>query len=110
MCGQTAQVRPARAEELPAALQAMQCVQVRCPSCGTRALAGTTGLLLCHPAAQQFWRAHSRIQTLPERPLEYEGRPAYLTSFRSRTDNASLDLISDRESYEVLALVEGAGA
>jgi RNA polymerase sigma factor (sigma-70 family) len=103
-CGRTAPMRPARAEELPWSYQSIQCVQARCPSCGTRVLAGATGLLLCHPAVQQFWRAHPRLQTLPERPLEHEGRPAYLSSFVSLRESAQLDLIWDRETCALLTI------
>lgn len=107
-CGRAAQAYPATSSEaLPAPLQGMRCIRVVCQHCGTTALAGVSGLALCHPQVQQFWRAHPRMHTLPERPLEYEGRLAYLTRFLSKTDSATLDVISDRETCEILTIAEG---
>jgi hypothetical protein len=106
-CGQAAQVYPAATGALPPPLQGLRCIRVVCQHCGTTALAGASGLALCHPEVQQFWRAHPRMQTLPDRSLEYEGRPAMLTRFLSKTDSAALDVISDRETCEILTIAGG---
>lgn len=54
------------------------------------------------PEAQRFWRRHPRMQALPVTELEFEGRSALHTGFVSRDDTARLDVIADRETYEVL--------
>jgi RNA polymerase sigma factor (sigma-70 family) len=76
-------------------------IRVSCGYCSATYTAGLCGLVLCHPEAQRFWRAHPRIVTLPDREIESDGRPAILTSFVSRDRTARLDIISDRETFAV---------
>jgi len=40
--------------------------------------------------------------TLPNRALDYAGRPATLTTFASRDEVAQLEIISDSETFDVL--------
>lgn len=56
------------------------------------------------PQGQAFARTHPRLRLLPSRSIEFAGRPALVTSFVSVTENASFEVISDGETYEVLAL------
>ncbi len=73
-------------------------LRVTCESCSTTYTAGLSGLVLCHPETQRFWRTHPRIVALPDQAIESDGRPAILTSFVSRDRTARLDVISDRET------------
>lgn len=52
-------------------------------------------------------RAHPRVHQLPYRTIEYAGRLAIVTRFESVTDSASLEVISDYETYEVLRIYGG---
>jgi RNA polymerase sigma-70 factor (ECF subfamily) len=106
-CGQVAPARMAQEEDVPEPFRAMRCIVVRCSACGRIAITGATGLILCHPQVQQFWRARPRLQTLPERSLEHQGRPAYLTSFASLRDSARLDVLWDRETCAILTIAGG---
>lgn len=77
-------------------------MRVSCPTCGARYTASFSGLILCHAEVQRFWRAHPRMLTLPNRALDYGGRPATLTTFASRDEVAQLEVISDSETFDVL--------
>ncbi len=114
-CGRTAPTRIQIPEEFPAWMRAMEdmrmwihypdnrYVAVACEHCTSSSVTSLEALILESPAGQQFLQAHTRIRTLPSRPLEYQGRPALLTRFESITNTASLEVISDYETYETLA-------
>jgi hypothetical protein len=55
--------------------------------------------------AQRFWRRHPRMRALPARKLDFAGRPALLTGFESLDDGARLELISARDTYEILRVM-----
>ncbi|HEV8194347.1 MAG TPA: hypothetical protein VGP82_23090 [Ktedonobacterales bacterium] len=74
---------------------------VTCGSCSATYTVGLSGLVLCLPEAQHFWRTHPRIVTLPAREIESDGCAAILTSLVSRDRTARLDVISDRETFAV---------
>ena len=79
-----------------------------CSSCGRRGGASAWHLALDTPTAMRFWRRHPRMRALPIRELAFDGRPALLTGFESCDGNARLELVSARDTYEVLR-VEGEG-
>jgi hypothetical protein len=56
------------------------------------------------PEAQQFWRAHPRLCTLPTCHIELNGIPALMTRLRSVTGEAGLDIISVRDTFEIIGL------
>jgi RNA polymerase sigma-70 factor (ECF subfamily) len=87
----------------------MRALVVTCGYCGLRNVQSHAGLVLASPQGQAFWRAHPRIRLLPEREIETQGRAALVTSFASLVDGARFDVISARETYEILA-VHGAEA
>jgi RNA polymerase sigma factor (sigma-70 family) len=56
------------------------------------------------PETQRFWRLHPRMHILPERPLAYAGAPAVLTRYQSLPGPAALDIISGRNTFDILAV------
>jgi RNA polymerase sigma-70 factor (ECF subfamily) len=76
----------------------------RCPHCLSASFGNVEGLMLCSPQAQQFWRAHPRLRTLPTQRLELHGRTAIMTQFVSVTDSATLEIVSAADNYQILAL------
>jgi RNA polymerase sigma factor (sigma-70 family) len=82
-------------------------ISIRCPSCRNSCLTTLGGLVLALPEGRQFQQAHPRIRTLPVQQTEAEGRPALVTRFESVTDSATLTVISDYASYEVLRIYGG---
>jgi RNA polymerase sigma-70 factor (ECF subfamily) len=75
---------------------------VTCGYCGLRNTQSHAGLILASAQGQAFWRTHPRIRLLPEREVEIQGRAALVTSFASVTDGARFEVVSARETYEVL--------
>ena len=63
---------------------------------------GASALFL--PETQRFWRLHPRMHVLPERPLTYAGAPAVLTCYQSLSGPAALDIISGRDTFDILAV------
>ncbi len=79
-------------------------VHLRCGSCGPVSWVTLSGLARHLPDARRFWREHPRIRTLPERAVEVDGRSALVTTFESVTEIAKLDVISARDTFEVLGV------
>lgn len=79
-------------------------LHIRCPSCQAMTHATLQGLVLDLPEAQQFWREHPKLRTLPEIEVEIDGRPALVTTRESLGDQARLDVISASNTYQVLGM------
>ena len=75
---------------------------ILCP-CGYQDITPLWHLTLDLPATHRFWLAHPQMHALPERALEYQGRPALLISFASLTDAGRTDIICDATTYASLA-------
>jgi RNA polymerase sigma factor (sigma-70 family) len=82
-------------------------VSVICSHCESINCITLEGLTICLPEGRNFLRAHPRVRQLPYRTIEYAGRLAIVTRFESVTDSASLEVISDYETYEVLRIYGG---
>lgn len=103
-CGSSIALRTFSPEAKPAHLRGGRGVHGRCAACGCLADQGLHGLLLMTPKGREFWRVHPRIQTLPTRGIEVDGCAALLTRLESMTDNAALEIICLRDTFEVLAI------
>ncbi|QBD76214.1 RNA polymerase sigma factor [Ktedonosporobacter rubrisoli] len=77
-----------------------------CRHCGYVEINGLPHLTLDTREAHQFWRKHARMQWLPERAIDFAGRPALVSSFRSMVDAAQLDVIIDQATLKVLSIHE----
>jgi RNA polymerase sigma-70 factor (ECF subfamily) len=75
-----------------------------CAPCGQGGRMRLSNLVLYLPQAWQFWHDHPRLRLLEERLVEYQGRDALVTSFRSMTDPVQLDVVLAQQTYEVLCL------
>jgi hypothetical protein len=71
---------------------------VHCCSISWRMLAQS------HPQVWQFWQRHPRMYTLPPRNIEAEGAHAVVTGFRSSNSRAGVDVITLRNSLQVLGV------
>ncbi|MBO0783952.1 MAG: RNA polymerase sigma factor, partial [Ktedonobacteraceae bacterium] len=85
-------------------LQDERLVTVVCDYCHSLNYLALHELVMYLPQGRTFARTHPRIRLLPSRSIEFAGRPALVTSFASVTDSASFEVISDFETYEVLAI------
>jgi RNA polymerase sigma factor (sigma-70 family) len=107
-CGQLLPVRTYAPSELPGPQSEWYGVYIQCPTCGGGDTTPLSHLTLDLPDTRQFWRKHPRIRSLPKQEIEFAGRPALLTGFESVTDQARIDVISARDTLEVLHVNEAA--
>src|SRR5437588_1633165 len=115
-CGRRLPVRIIRAENLPDWVQSYdeaagwartyykydRLVAIYCESCRDSYRSVLEYLVLGLPEGQRFLQSHPRIRTLPNQEIETEGRLAIVTRAESVTDNATLTVIADYETYKVL--------
>jgi hypothetical protein len=59
-------------------------------------------LTLQTPSAVRFWQRHPRIRALPIREVMFDGRAALVTGFESAQDTTRIEIVSARDTYEVL--------
>jgi RNA polymerase sigma-70 factor (ECF subfamily) len=112
-CGRLLPVRREQAPQVVAALDDRSSapgVHVHCERCDATCSMRLSNLTLYLPQAWQFWRAHPRMRTVPDRAVEVDGRAALVTRFQSATGGAYLDVVTDRATYAVLGVHDGAGA
>ncbi|HEU4781926.1 MAG TPA: RNA polymerase sigma factor [Ktedonobacterales bacterium] len=83
-------------------------IAVICPRCGHIDGASPWHLALDTVQAIRFWRRHPRMRALPVRTLDFAGRPAVWTGFESGSDHARLDIITARDTLDVLHTSESA--
>ena len=83
-------------------------IHMTCAACGVIWDNATPWhLTIDTPEALQFWRRHPRMRALPTREIEVDGRLALITGFESLDDHARLELVSARDTYEVLRAFGG---
>ena len=68
-----------------------------------------SNLTLYLPQAWQFWRAHPRLQILPDRDVELDGQEVIVTRLQSVTGSAHLDVIAARDTFKVLRVHDATG-
>lgn len=78
-----------------------------CPGCEVGDIETWHSLTLSLPEARRFWREHPRMRFLPGRAIDVEGHPAVLTGFESLTGGARLEVVSLRDTLQVVR-IEGA--
>lgn len=81
-------------------------VYLHCTFCGYEEWNGLPHLSLDTSEAQQFWRKHPHMLWLPAYEIESSGQPAFISSFRSLTNKAQLDIICHATTLEVLSVHE----
>jgi RNA polymerase sigma-70 factor (ECF subfamily) len=104
ICGRPVSARMGMPDYVPPAIRHLHGVYIACDSCGYANDLTLTGLALWSPEGRRFWRAHPRLRALPEREVESAGRAALVTSFESVVDAARLDVVSARDTYEILSV------
>ena len=108
-CGKPTTMRLMRPVETTSKFQGAEGAYARCSHCRTVSYANLRGLVLCAPQVQQFWRAHPRLRTLPDRHLQLHGRAAVVTRLASMTTKAELEIVSAADTYETLDIYETQG-
>ncbi|HKG25766.1 MAG TPA: RNA polymerase sigma factor [Thermomicrobiales bacterium] len=103
-CGRPAVLHRHLPEEIPLPWRDEYGIHFRCPCHATAFDAALSALTLWLPAGRRFWHEHPRIRRLPDREIEANGRPAILSSFESVTDAARYDVVSARDTFELLGI------
>ncbi len=103
-CGRPAAPVMGMPQEESSAIRDARGIHLRCGSCGPVSWVTLSGLARHLPDARRFWREHPRLRTLPERAVEVDGRSALVTTFESVAETAKLDVISARDTFEVLGV------
>ncbi|HEV2126635.1 MAG TPA: RNA polymerase sigma factor, partial [Chloroflexota bacterium] len=103
-CGQLLPIRGplAVSPHVPPMLRATLAISVHCDACGANAEHQIAGRALALPEGRQFWRDHPRIHLLPPREIDLGGVAAVVTRFESVTTSATLDVVSVRDTFEVV--------
>ncbi len=83
-------------------------IRLICRACGAGSSALLSHLLLDTPLVQQFWRRHPRMQVLPVREIEADGRAVLVGGFASIDAGARMEIVSAADTFEILH-VDGPG-
>jgi RNA polymerase sigma factor (sigma-70 family) len=83
-------------------LQDNRGVYLRCEDCQWEEWTSLDGLVLALPAGQRFRRECERIHKLPQQEVETDGQVAIVTRFESITNRASLEVVTNRDTFQVL--------
>jgi RNA polymerase sigma-70 factor (ECF subfamily) len=108
-CGQQTPLRTGLPPGLGDRMERLRGVHVECARCSAVSLQPESGLVMTLPEVELFWRREKRIRMLPDGEVEAQGRPATLTRFESLESAQALDVISLRESFEVVGVHHDAG-
>lgn len=103
-CGRPATLHRHLPVEVPLPWRNDHGVHFRCPCHETAFDAALSALTLWLPEGRRFWRTHPRIRTLPAREVEANGRPAIVSRFESLTGSAHYDVVSSRDTFELLGV------
>lgn len=82
-------------------------INLACHHCRGGDNASLWHLMIDLPAGRRFWRRHPHMRALPIREITFEGQPALLTGFESVDGPARLEVISARETLDVLRIEGG---
>ncbi len=74
------------------------------PECGGGDSETWHSLTWSLPEARAFWRDNPRMRFMPAREIEFGGSPAVVTGFESVTGSARLDVVSLRDTLEVVSI------
>ncbi|MCB0178910.1 MAG: RNA polymerase sigma factor [Anaerolineae bacterium] len=101
-CGEWLPLRQGMPPYAPPSLRHRRGLHIYCSRCDEGSYVSIDGLALHSLAGRDFWRRELRIHTLPAIAIERDGLPALHIPFESVTNNAALDVILRRDTYELL--------
>jgi RNA polymerase sigma factor (sigma-70 family) len=109
-CGRPAAVHRVPATEGETRERDQPGIYLRCPTCYPTSppfpTIDRTALNLTLPATQRFWRTHPRMHVAPDQFVSYAERPAVVTRYHNHAQSHELAIISDRDTFIVLAIHE----
>jgi RNA polymerase sigma-70 factor (ECF subfamily) len=108
-CGEWLPVRRGTPPWVPPRYADPESIYVRHAGCGGYDAETWYSLTLSLAEARRFWREHPRMRFLREREIEFAGSPAVVTGFESLDGAARLEVVSLRDTLEVVS-IDGAAA
>jgi len=109
-CAQMIPIRRQRPGDVPEDWR-NENIYLLCPRCGEPDDRETWhSLTWSLPEARRFWREHPRMRFLPAREIEVGGVPAVVTGFESLACAARLEVVTARDSVEVIRIDGAPGA
>lgn len=102
-CGHPSLLRDGLPDDAPEIPQRISPLYVKCESCGQTASSAHAAIALCLPEGQRFWKAHPRMR-LQSSEVESAGSIAIVSSFASVTDSARFDVVTTRDTVEVVGV------
>ncbi|MDQ3328988.1 MAG: RNA polymerase sigma factor [Chloroflexota bacterium] len=102
-CGQTVRLQMHLPLEGPDRIREARGVHTQCAACGEQLSSSATGLVMALPEVHAFRRA-SRIRQLPLQEVETHGQAAVIHSFESVANVARLDVVSLRDTLNVVGV------
>ena len=104
ICGQLAQLRDRLPGEMPEILPQINPLYISCTHCGETTSTAHAAIALGLPEGQRFWKAHPKMRLQPAAEIESFGSRAVVSSFASLTSSARFDVITTRDTIEVIGV------
>lgn len=104
ICGHSAQMRDGLPSDAPEILPQINPLYITCEHCGETTSTAHAAIALSLPEGQRFWKEHPKIRLQSTAEIDSAGSSAIITSFASLTDSARFDVVTTRETIEVIGI------
>jgi RNA polymerase sigma factor (sigma-70 family) len=104
LCGDPAQLRDGLPSDAPETLHQINPLYITCDHCGETTSTAHAAIALSLPEGQQFWKEHPKIRLQSTAEIDSAGSSALVSSFASLTDSARFDVVTTRDTVEVIGV------
>jgi hypothetical protein len=104
ICGHPAQLRDRLPSDAPEVLPHISPLYVTCERCGETTSTAHAAIALSLPEGRRFWKEHPKMRLQSTAEIESAGSSAIVTSFASLTDSAHFDVVTTRDTIEVIGV------
>jgi RNA polymerase sigma-70 factor (ECF subfamily) len=103
-CGHPTHLRNGLPSNAPQVLQQINSLYITCEHCGETTSTAHAAIALSLPEGQRFWKAHPKIHLQSATAIDSAGSSAIVSSFASLTDSARFDVVTTRDTVEVIGV------
>ncbi len=103
-CQHPNQLRDGMPINMPAVLQQIHPLYITCERCGETTSTAHAVIGLCMPEGQRFWKEHPKMRLRSIAEVDSAGSSAIVTSFTSLTDSARFDVVTTRDTIQVIGV------
>ncbi|MEO7911973.1 MAG: RNA polymerase sigma factor [Roseiflexaceae bacterium] len=103
-CGHPTLLRDGQLSDEPKRIHLMLPLHATCAHCGETTSTAHAVIGLCMPEGQRFWKAHPKIHLRSTAEINAAGSSAIVSSFASLTDSARFDVVTTRDTVEVVSV------